>query len=255
MIKMSDQSAELHEGMLAFEKFTKTPVGERLIRLEQAKVNDLLPELFGYHLLELGVIHKQLDFSESTIKHQFSLHHQPAEGVSAYFERELLPLETSSVDLVVLHHLLDYSRRPHELLKEISRIVIPSGHLIILGFNPFSCLGFRSLLAKKFGKGLQQKFFTPHKLSDWLKLVDFKVQQVDYGFYSPAYNPLIKAALSDRLERAGERLDWPLGGFYIIKAVKHVSPLTPRPKKKRRRPSVIPLFNPSLPTRIEPRDE
>ncbi len=43
-------------------------------------------------------------------------------------------------------HCLAYSHDPHWLLREVDRVLIDDGWLIISGFNPFSLLGMAKLV-------------------------------------------------------------------------------------------------------------
>src|SRR5690606_10094438 len=98
-----------------------------------------LQDLFGYHLLQIS-IDPTLDLTRgSRISHRFSLTPQakPQGALSPLVsEYHSLPFSSEALDLVLLHHLLDYSQTPHQLLREVSRVLIPRGHLVIVGFNP-----------------------------------------------------------------------------------------------------------------------
>ncbi len=56
-------------------------------------------------------------------------------------EAENIPLASDSIDVVVLPHVFEYSNNPHRLLRELDRILIDDGHLVILGINRFSLWG------------------------------------------------------------------------------------------------------------------
>ncbi len=250
MIKIADNNDEMHSGLLAFEVFCRTVTGKTMLDGEQRLLNNHLEGLQGYYLLQLSVLDNLLNYDRCPITHKFRMHNQPADAVSAYFEKEALPLEADSMDAIVLHHLLDYSPRPHELLRELSRITLPSGHLIIIGFNPYSLLGLQSHLSRKVNCGLKQRFYSPSKLCDWLRLVDFTVESVDYGLFSPPCSYFLGTQLSAKLERRCEKWRWPLGGFYIVKAIKRVTPATPISRRKKKpRSRMVPVLNPALPTR------
>ena len=52
-----------------------------------------------------------------------------------------LPFASHSLDLVVLPHVLEFSTDPHQVLREVERVLIPEGQVIICGFNPTSLWG------------------------------------------------------------------------------------------------------------------
>src|SRR5690606_13995139 len=103
-----------------------------------------LQDLFGYHLLQLSMS-PQLDLSDSSrISHRFSLNPLPGSSnakLAALADFSQLPLAEESIDVALLHHVLDFSESPHQLLRETARVLIGRGHLVILGFNPLSLFG------------------------------------------------------------------------------------------------------------------
>ena len=51
-----------------------------------------------------------------------------------------LPIATQSIDLVLLPHVLEFAEEPHAVLREVDRVMMPEGRLVIVGFNPWSLL-------------------------------------------------------------------------------------------------------------------
>ena len=56
---------------------------------------------------------------------------------------EELPFATHSIDLVVMPHILEFAEDPHQVLREVERVLVPEGHVVITGFNPASLWGLR----------------------------------------------------------------------------------------------------------------
>jgi ubiquinone/menaquinone biosynthesis C-methylase UbiE len=52
-----------------------------------------------------------------------------------------LPFAANSIDLAVMPHVLESHDNPHQILREVERILIPDGQLVITGFNPLSLWG------------------------------------------------------------------------------------------------------------------
>ena len=65
-----------------------------------------------------------------------------------YCDFDALPFPDHSLDLVVLPHALELSRDPHLTLREVERVLVPEGRVMILGFNPASLWGLR----QRFGR-------------------------------------------------------------------------------------------------------
>ena len=63
-----------------------------------------------------------------------------------------LPFASASIDLVVLPHVLEFSAHPHQVLREVERVLVPEGSVVIAGLNPLSLWGLRRLAARRTGR-------------------------------------------------------------------------------------------------------
>ena len=208
----------------------RSPLGEKLLTTERKIVESMLSRRFGYHLLQLGCAELLLHDS-SPMGHKFSFCAFPEKTTchSAIARGEEIPLGSESIDLVLLHHALDFSDQQHQLLREVSRILIAGGHVIIVGFNPISSWGIRNKLLwwKQQTPPWHASLLSTLRLTDWLKLLDFQVDQVKYGCYTFPINSPAVIRYSSFLESLANRLNWPTGGIYTIVARKQVIPVTP----------------------------
>jgi SAM-dependent methyltransferase len=149
-----------------------------------------------------------------------------------------LPVASDSVDAVLLPHTLDYSDRPHEILREVQRVLRSDGHVVVLGFKPGGLWGFRRLLP---GAGLPpgiDHLISDRQLTDWLKLLDFRIQNSRRYFFRW---PLLgrRRPTSPAWERRGQRW-WPeLSACYMLTAQKRVITLTTVRKPWAARPKVV----------------
>lgn len=228
---------------------TSSILGKELVEHEQEILDTETDCLFGYHYLQMSVAPNLQLYKKSTINHKFSLspleiHQDGQTTVSGLTDFTSLPLPDDSMDVVLLHHVLEFSQNPHQLLKEATRVVIPKGHIVIVGFNRWSAFGLWRLIGRRVGN-------IPHwasysigigRMLDWLQLLDFNPTTISYGFYRPPFkNPKLLKRLAP-LEKLGKKLGWPLGGFYCVVARKDVVPLTPiRPAWLRTKRIVVPL--------------
>ncbi|CAN0507526.1 unnamed protein product, partial [Phaeothamnion confervicola] len=134
-----------------------------------------------------------------------------------------LPLQTASVDLVVLPHTLEFSSNPHQVLREVSRVLMPEGHVVLSGFNPWSLWGVRRLATRR--EGVYPwcgQFINLPRIKDWMALLGFELAGGRMCSYAP---PLMSEKWSGRLsfmEAAGDRW-WPFaGGIYYLHGIKRV---------------------------------
>lgn len=233
--------------MPLLKEWFDTSPGIELLKQEQQCLDEHLPFLFGYHLLQFGVQDHVPLFTSSKVGHKFIVSPRAGNQVGAIVDEDLIPFTTESLDVVLLHHLLEYSQQPHQVLNEMARTVVPSGHIIIVGMNPYSFIGIWSLLGRFRGKTVwNNRLLAMPRVVDWLTLLGFRLQSVHYGYYKP---PLVKRCMKPctLMERLLRFCQLPLGGFYIVIAKKEVSTITPiKTKRFRNAQSIIPIMEPSL---------
>lgn len=197
-----------------------------LLRREQADIDEALACLFGYHLCQISICQGIKLTQNSRIAHTFTLNPQAAsatgDDLCADFYR--LPLASDSVDVFLLHHALDYSQTPHQLLAEVARATIPRGHIIIVGFNPWSFGGGWRVFKRFSSKRAlwQQRHLRVGRLYDWFALLNLEVLDVKWGHYWPLAGGCSHSTLADKFERMMRRVNLPWGDYYIITVRKDV---------------------------------
>lgn len=205
-------------------QWLESPAGLYLRAWEQTYLDRAVVDVFGFHALQLGM--PQLDgLQANRMPHRWlGCDEKP---LNIEIERdvfltnyEALPFKDSSLDLLVLPHTLELSYDPHQTLREVERVLVPEGRVVVCGFNPNSLWG----LSKSCRRGFTEvgDFIGHRRLRDWLQLLSFEVESTSFGCYRPA-------AKSDRwlqrwawMDEAGVRW-WPiLGAVYGVVAVKKV---------------------------------
>lgn len=237
--------------------WTASPLGRYVLEWEQAQLDRVVSNVFGYHALQLGL--PQLDALRENRMPSRALVLDTASGASAPFTYPPrgrdgaaigpsdaaglanryapgmrttlwcdlldLPFEAQSVDLLVMPHTLEFTRDPHRLLREAERVLMPEGQLVILGFNSLSLWGARQAFGKMTGRPFvpaTQDLIAFTRIKDWLKLLGFELERGRFGCYRP---PLARENWLTRfgfMEAAGDRW-WPIfGAAYMVTAVKRV---------------------------------
>ena len=214
----------------------QTSAGAYLLAWERSQINAAVVDIFGYHALQLGI--PELDaLVVNRIPHQWlatdAWHEaadQGARRVSLVSEFCALPFPASSLDLVVLPHSLEFSADPHATLREVERVLVPEGRVVICGLNPTSLWGFqqsRAHLYKRFGFGELLlpdggEFIGYWRLRDWLRLLSFDVEVGTFGCYRPGVRSQKWLQRFAWMDKAGAQW-WPiLGAAYFLVAVKRV---------------------------------
>jgi len=227
------------------QTWLRSPLGERLYALERKQTSEALAQVFGWQLLQIGLWGEDdgLIAEARTQRKSVLGWHGPraatAEGQPAMIRSrtDALAVASDSVDAVLLPHTLEYEPDPHEILREVGRILSAEGHLIVLGFRPFSSWGMRHLFARHGFPPGTERLISERRLRDWLKLLGFEI--VDARRYLFALPWGATASPEGFFERAGERM-WPLfASGYLLKARKRVYALTPIRPRWRLRPKVV----------------
>lgn len=198
----------------------ETTLGSYVLAREQAYFDETVSDIFGFNALQLGLPQHDL-LRASRIPQRLNLDiHRPARLIAGF---EHLPLASQSIDLALMPHVLEFSPNPHQVLREVERVLMPEGHVIITGFNPLSWWGVGHLFKRRCGDyPWRGNFIHLPRVKDWLALLGLEVVAGRLSCYAP---PLQSKQWLERfqfMEAAGDRW-WPLGGgVYSLLAKKRV---------------------------------
>ena len=222
---MNDQIIGLHDWFV-------TPPGRYQLAWERAQLDLAVADIFGFHALQLGL--PELDaLAANRMPHRWLASHTPTPGAAIVTDFSALPFPANSLDLVVLPHSLELAPDPHATLREVERVLVPEGRVVICGLNPASLWGLRQRRAHLYHRLGFGQLFLPQgefvgywRLRDWLRLLGFEVEVSRFGCYKPAFSSDQWLKRFDWMDRAGDRW-WPiLGAVYFVVAVKRVRGMT-----------------------------
>ncbi len=215
-----------------------TPPGQYLLACERAQMAQAVSNVFGFHALQLGL--PELDALEANrMPHRWLATQSEAEvGLSprVAFATNFfaLPFAANSLDLVVMPHTLELTADPHGTLREVERVLMPEGRVVICGLNPVSLWGFRQQRAHWYRHLGKASLFLPDegefigylRLRDWLRLLNLEILEGHFGCYRPALSTQHWLHRFNWMDKAGPRW-WPiLGSVYFLVAVKRVHSVT-----------------------------
>ena len=133
-----------------------------------------------------------------------------------------LPIASNSADLVVLPHVLEFSDDPHQILREVARVLLPEAQEMIACFNPWSLWGFRRFFGRKARYPWNGHFINLPRLKDWCALLGLEISAGRMNCYVPPCASEKWLGRFEFMEAAGDRW-WPIaGGVYFLQAVKRV---------------------------------
>ncbi|MBT5229561.1 MAG: methyltransferase domain-containing protein [Methylococcales bacterium] len=211
-----------------------TSLGKMVDEQEKAILEAFLSKRFGYYIVQLNG-HRNL-IEQARVKRKFVLTREPYLWATACAEETALPIQTDSVDVALLPHTLEITKDPHQVLREVERILIPEGYVVISGFNPWSLVGARRLLSVKSTEfPWASQFYRLSRVIDWLKLLGFQVDVVERYFFVLPFQQKSVVQQAGWVDALGQKL-WPFwSGGYMLLAKKQVSTLTPIKPKWRAR--------------------
>ncbi len=243
----------------------ETPPGQYLLAWEQAQLDRAVADAFGYHALQVGL--PEIDaLRANRMPHRWCSHEgvvppqrllavPPVDAsvstmplpstVALSCDADALPFAANSLDLVVMPHTLELADDPHRALSEATRVLVPDGRLVIVGFNPASLWGARQRLGhlrRYMGLGSPEcylpspgEFINYWRLRDWMRLLGLDIQSGRFGCYVPPWHSERWLQRWGWMERAGDRW-WPvLGSVYVLEAVRRVPAMRLVGRVKRRR--------------------
>ena len=216
------------------QQWFETPPGKYLLAWEKAEFDQAVGDIFGYHALQMGL--PELDALQANRMPHKWLALREAEAAAGLVKPDLvtdfgaLPFEENSLDLVVLPHSLELNLDPHTTLREVERVLVPEGKLVICCLNPASLWGLRQRRAHVYRRLGFGELYLPDagefigywRLRDWLRLLSFEVETSSFGCYRPAFGSEKWLERFSWMDAVGER-SWPIfGAAYFIVAVKRV---------------------------------
>ena len=237
--------------IIELAQWLQSPPGRYLLDWEQAQLDHTVTDLFGFHALQMGLPdlaglranrmpHRWV--ASDSLRQPELLRLPEADGAlprlmpldassALHCDFDALPFPNQSLDLVLLPHTLELARDAHDTLREVERVLVPEGRVVIVGFNPTSLWGLRQQVGQwRQRLGGDSPLYLPsagefigyRRVRDWLRLLGFEVERGRFGCWRLPLRSEAGLARFGWMEAAGAR-GWPvLGAVYMVEAVKRV---------------------------------
>ncbi len=201
-----------------------------MLAWEQECFDQIVADIFGFHAIQIGLPQINTLVENRMPLQALLLNSNDSREYAARFNWHLiegntseLPFANESLDLVVLPHVLEFAADPHQILREIDRVLRPEGRLIISGFNPASLWGARQYLSRLIGNPYLPRdgqFISLIRIKDWLKLLNFSLDRGHFGCYKLPLQGQSSMGRMAFLESMGNRW-WPIfGAVFLVSAIK-----------------------------------
>ena len=247
------------------------PAGEHIRDAVNTVCSDYAERIFGYHFAKLGSLSAEINLNTSPIRHHINqvpfdnqfgrqlddnaLSNNSSDNkvVSSPLQNESrestisgentivgqshsLPFSENSIDGFLLANELDFAQDPHEILREVDRVITQNGYVIISGFNPLSLAGIAKFLPVKRGNILYDaRFFTSYRIKDWLQLLGFEIVEQRQVLFSTLFFQQRWKGAAKLQHYLASYLPW-CSAVYVILAKKRVIPMTAIKPKRNLKP-------------------
>lgn len=192
LFKQRYAAPRLGDSVAALEQWYQSPLGHDLLYWQSQAVSAMLGEQRGRHVLVLSSS-REWSFETPGFERQIravvgtsSIESVP-HPQSCLSQPAFLPFREGSFDAVVIHHVLEFSENPQQILKEVGRVCAPMGLVLIVGFNPVSPAGVAKAVKQSLGfRGLcRRRGLGAGRLRDWLEFIEFSNLAISYVSHKP----------------------------------------------------------------------
>ena len=207
--------------------------GARILQAEAKLVEALIVELLGEYTVQIGDLGMVHLLTSTRIRYRAIIEQQHPRPSSAVVPLVVasptaLPIDSASINIVLLPHLIEFLERPQIALHEAHRILTAEGHLIVCGFNPFSLIGlWRWLPRSVVTAHWDGRFISIYRLRQWLEGIGFECIAIRQWFYRPPLANQAMLARMQAIEHYCQRIHFPGAGAYCLLARKRTHALTP----------------------------
>jgi ubiquinone/menaquinone biosynthesis C-methylase UbiE len=222
----------------AYDRWYDTPLGQLVDRVEKEAVFDLLPELQGRRVLEVGCGTGNISLELARRGAQVvgldvsgpmlavAQHKAHRQGLSLPLIRSLagyLPFPEAAFNGVISILTLDFIPDRPGAVREMVRVLRPGGFLMLALLNRYSLWTLKRVLRAWFKPSFWRgvRFITPRELGRLLaghsELTEIRQRR---AVYFPPLAPLSLLHYYPHLERLGYRLQLPTGAFLVAVARK-----------------------------------
>ncbi len=227
--------ATLEKSAKSLRRWFETPLGQVLLSQQQPLISSLVDEYSAEIQLLVSPSGASLlgkaDKSDRDVRR---LQIQLCPGMrnfracsdTAYSplvaDLDAIPLLDNSVDFILLHHTLEFSENPHQVLREVTRVLAPGGNLVIVGFNRWSLMGMRRWFSQLLGVNAPWAHhpLSTGRLVDWMYLMSCEPMSIARGFYGLPIQYRRGMKFFARMDEYLMNAAIPGGGFYMLHATK-----------------------------------
>ena len=166
----------------------RAPLGRALLAAESELLGEALEDVFGWEFLQIGAwgsSRELLSCCRTRRQTIVAAHGFPA-GADIIARPSQLPVTSDSIDAALLPHTLEFAADPYAIIREVDRVLVAEGQLLVLGFRPWSLWGMRARWSRSgFPPGMR-RVLSERRVREWLVLLGYEiVADTSYLYCSP----------------------------------------------------------------------
>ncbi|HKT73002.1 MAG TPA: methyltransferase domain-containing protein [Steroidobacteraceae bacterium] len=216
-------------------------LGRALLAAESELLGEALEDVFGWELLQIGAWGGSRELLACSRTRRQTVIAGPGftEGADIIGRPSQLAVTSDSMDAVLLPHTLEFAADPYAIVREVDRVLVGEGQLLVLGFRPWGLWGMRARGSRDgFPAGLR-RVLPEKRIREWLVLLGYEVvASRPYLYCTPWSSGSPSGEGTARMLRRGWTHPLPASA-YLLKARKRVYTLTPVRPRFREKPAVL----------------
>jgi len=206
--------------------FYNTVRGRIVRRIIREKILAIWPDIskqtlcgFGYAMPYLKPFLDKDMVTANIMPAQLGVHNWPADekNLVCFAQENLIPLETNSVDRIIMIHALEFLDTPEETFAEIWRVLKSTGRIIVIVPNRMGL--WARIDSSPFGQGQP---YSARQVEFFLKENLYVHERTEYALFTPPFNKSLPMQLANLFEKVGAILFPALGGVHMIEASKQI---------------------------------
>ncbi len=216
----------MYDDVSELRDFYATPLGQLARRIIARRIRDRWENVSGMDIVGLGfaapylrIFNGEARTTAALMPHAQGVLQWPREGPyrSALVAETELPMRDMSVDCVLVVHGVEHVEARHAYLREIWRVLMPQGRLIIVAPNRRGA--WAQLESTPFGHG---RPYSVGQIEKLLRNALFEPVGVTPCLFAPPFRARALPSAALVWERVGARL-WPaFSGVIIVEAIKQI---------------------------------
>jgi SAM-dependent methyltransferase len=236
----SVRSSQIPDRDTALQGWWQDALGGALLAAESELLGEALEDVFGWEFLQIGAWGTGRELlAGSRTRRQTIIAAGTSPGAADVIGRAAqLPVTSDSIDAVLLPHTLEFAADPYSIVREVDRVLVAEGQLIVIGFRPWSLWGLRARASRDgFPPGMR-RLLAEGRLQDWLELLGYEVVARRHYLYAGPWSHPAPGDAGGKILRRGLVNPMPAGA-YLMKARKRVYTMTPIRPRFREKAAVI----------------